>query len=409
MWLLPQELAMLVGSYLDPHDLKVCTRQLCSSGAGFVAPLFTNDVTTIRLRELIACCQLSVGVVNLAQECIDRIESFLARRGNVRTIIVDAELWGEDAANARRYSEIHRHFQQGSSLQLSQNQGIAVEWRLRAETITQVRFILKVDMPKDGACGSDSSASGAVRQYLHTLNLGCTVVCDVSLLPSYLSLHTLNLYGTEVKDVSPLASCKSLHTLDLRETPIRAVTALASCQSLHTLNLKDTKVRNVSALASCQSLHTLNLCKTHVRDVSALGGCQSLHTLDLSDTNVSDVSALAACQSLYTLDLQGTLVSAVPALASCQSLHTLDLHATKVSDVSPLASCKSLHTLGLSFNRVSDVSALASCQNLHTLDLTYTRVSDVSALASCLSLRTLVGVQAMIGGGDVLRIIQDRG
>jgi hypothetical protein len=145
MWL-PQELAMLVGSHLDPHDLKVCTTQLCSSGVGFVANnLFANYGITILLHELVACCRLSAGVVeDVAQECIERIESFLARRGNVRTIILDAQLGYEDASNASVYSDIHSRLQLGSSLQLSPNLGIAVEWHVRAESIAQVEFLLKV-------------------------------------------------------------------------------------------------------------------------------------------------------------------------------------------------------------------------------------------------------------------------
>jgi hypothetical protein len=52
---------MLIGSFLDPHDRRVCTTQLCSSGAEFVANLFKNDTTNIRLNELITCCRFSAG------------------------------------------------------------------------------------------------------------------------------------------------------------------------------------------------------------------------------------------------------------------------------------------------------------------------------------------------------------
>jgi hypothetical protein len=364
MWL-PQELAMLVGSYLDPSDLKVCTTQLCSSGAEFVSTGFTNHTTTIRLHELVACCRLPAGVDDVAQECIERMESFLARRGNVRTIILDARLKGECAANASMYSDIHDRLQQGSSFQLSQKPGITVEWHVTAASIAQVAFLLKVDVPQDSACASDSAAGGAIRQYLHTLNLRSTQVSDVSVL--------------------------------------------ASCQNLHTLDLWDTRVSDVSALASCKSLHTLKLVVAKVRDVSGLASCQSLHTLDLWGTQVSDVSVLASCKSLHTLDLACTQVSDVSALASCKSLHSLDLKLTQVSDVSALASCKSLQTLILYDTQVSDVSALASCKSLHSLDLKLTQVSDVSALASCQSLRTLWGVEGMIGASEVLRMISVRG
>jgi hypothetical protein len=386
MWL-PQELAMQVGSYLDPHDLRVCTTQLCSSGAGFVANIFANDGTTILLHELVACSRLSAGVDDVAQECIERMKSFLARRGNVRRIILDAELKGECASNSSVYSDIRDSLQQGSSFQLNQNQRITVEWNVCATTIAQVEFLLKVDVPKDSARASDSSAGGAMRQYLHTLDLRFTRVSDVSALASCQSLHTLNLNGTRVRDVS----------------------ALASCQSLHTLVLKCTCVSDVSGLASCRDLHTLNLVKSPVMDVSVLASCQSLHTLNLACTQVNDVSVLESCQSLHTLDLLSTQVSDVTALASCQSLHTLDLRYTQVIDVSALASCQNLHTLILVATQVSDVSVLASCPNLRTLDLNFTQVSDVSALASCLSLRKLWGVEDMIGGTDVLRMISGRG
>jgi Leucine-rich repeat (LRR) protein len=408
MWL-PPELAMQVGSYLDPHDLRVCTTQLCSSGAGFVANLFTNVATTILLHKLVACCRLSADVEDVAQECIERIESFLARRGNVRTIILDTELKREYAANASVYSDIHRRLQQDSSFQLSRKQGITVEWHAGAYSIAEVEFLLKADMPKDGAGVSDARAGGALRQYVHTLDLWESDVNDLSFLASCKSLHTLNLWFSQVSDVSGLASCPSLHTLDLGQTEVSDVSVLAACQSLHTLVLWQTGVSDVSVLTSCQSLHTLDLSETEVSDVSVLASCKSLHTLNLKDTQVSDVSVLASCQSLHKLKLRHTLVDDVSGLAACQSLHTLSLNDTLVSDVSPLASCQSLHTLKLRGTQVSDVSALASCKSLHTLDLETTDVSDVSALGSSRSLSVLWGVEEMIGGTDVLRIIQGRG
>jgi hypothetical protein len=432
---LPQELAMLVGSYLDPRDLRVCTTQLCSSETEFVSAGFTNDDTTIILHELVACVVTHTEIANkrgesndlvqtfsriaagllsgvrasfeemisflrskprnrlsaggdddVAQKCIERIESFVARRRNVRTIILDSRLSDEHASNGSVYSEIHRRLQQGYSFQLSQHQEITVEWHVRAESIAQVKFLLKV--PKDGACVSDSPARGAVQQYL----------------------HTLNLWNIDVTDLSMLSSCQYLHTLILdHATQVSDVSALASCKSLQTLSLVETQVSDVSALASCKSLRTLNLSQTQVNDVSALASCQSLYALDLSNTKVIDITPLASCKSLHELDLYNTQVSDVSELASCKSLHELDLHRTQVSDVSTLASCQSLHMLTLFDTQVSDVSALASCQSLHQLDLRGSKVVDVSALASCQSLRTLWGVEGMIGGRDVLRDIQGRG
>jgi hypothetical protein len=277
---LPPELAMLVGSYLDPHDVRVCTTQLCSSGAEFVANLFANGAAIVRLHELVACCRLSAVDDGVAQECTKRIELFVARRrGNVQAIILYARLTGMHAINASMYSDFHRRLQQGPSFQLSQSQRVTVEWHVNAESISQIKFLLKVDVPKVGARVSDSSAGGALRQ----------------------SLHTLNFLGTKVRDMYPLASCQSLHTLDLSYTKARDVSPLASCQSLHKLNLSYTKVRDMSPLASCQSLHKLDLSYTKLNDISALGSCQSLHTLNLQNTQVSDVSSLASCQSLHTL------------------------------------------------------------------------------------------------------------
>jgi hypothetical protein len=85
MWL-PPELAMQLGSYLNPRDLTVCMTQLSSSGAEFVSAGFTDDTTTILLHELVVCCRLSVGGEDVAQRCIEHIASFVARRGNVQTI-----------------------------------------------------------------------------------------------------------------------------------------------------------------------------------------------------------------------------------------------------------------------------------------------------------------------------------
>jgi hypothetical protein len=249
MWL-PRELAMLVGSFLDPHDLQVCTTQLCSRGAEFVSAGLTNDATIIILHELVGCCQLSSGVVHfvnnlfrlvfgvaavddVVHECTKRIESFVNRRGNVQTIVIDAQLRDEHATNASVYSDFHRHLQQGSSFQLGQNNLITVEWHVRAQFIAQIKFLLKVDVRKDGAGGvSDSSGGGAIRQYLHTLDLSHTRASDVSTtLASCKSLHTLNLSSTQVSDVSGLASCTSLHTLELGWTQVSDVSSLASCPS----------------------------------------------------------------------------------------------------------------------------------------------------------------------------------
>jgi hypothetical protein len=365
---LPQELAMLVGSFLDPHDLKVCT-QLCSSGTEFVANLFANDATTILLHELVACSRWSPGVDDFAQACTKRIESFVARHINVRTVILAARLWHEHAAKASVYSDIHRRLQLGSSFQLSQNQGVVVEWHVRAESIAQVVFLLEVDVPQGGGRVSHSSAGGVQRQYL----------------------HTLDLYNAQVSELCGVALFTSLHKLDLARTQVRDVSPLASCQSLHTLNLSYCGVNDVSPLASCQSLHTLILSSTHVSDVSPLASCQSLHTLVLQRTEVSDVSPLASCQSLHTLNLSYCGVNDVSPLVLCQSLHTLNLKSTQVNDVSVLASCTSLHTLDLQETQVSDVSALASCQSLHTLNLKKTKVFDVSVFASSQSVREVVG------------------
>jgi Leucine-rich repeat (LRR) protein len=365
MWL-PQELTVEIGSYLNAHDLRVCTTQLCSSGAEFVSAGVANDSTTIRLQELIACCPsvCYVPVDDVAQECVERVESFVKRRGNVKTIILHAQIWTEDAANVSVYPNFHRRLQQGLSIHLNQKGGITVEWHVSPKSIAQVAFLLNFGAQQRGAGVSGAAAGGALRQYL----------------------HTLELWGFPVHDLSPLASCRSLHTL----------------------NLKDTEVRDVYPLASCQSLRTLNLSETKVRDLQGLESCRSLHSLDLWGTKVSDVSELASCQSLRTLDLGCTRVSDVSPLAYCLSLRTLNLSETQVRDVSALASCQSLYTLRLDCTEVRDVSALASCQSLHYLDLSRTQVSDVSALASCQSLRKLLGVHKMIGASDVLRIIQDR-
>jgi hypothetical protein len=229
---------MLIGSHLDRHDLQMCTTQLCSRGAEFVSAGWMNDATTICLHELVACCRLSAaGVDDVAHECIERIESFLARRGNVQTIILDTALWGDHGTNASVYSDFHRRLQQGPSSQLSQNQEVTVEWHVIADSISQVEFLLKVDVPKDGARVSDLSAGGAIRQYLHTLSVAYTPVSDVSALSSCQNLHKLDLSFTQVSDVSALASCQNLQTLDLARTQVNDVSALASCQSLQTLSL----------------------------------------------------------------------------------------------------------------------------------------------------------------------------
>ena len=54
------------------------------------------------------------------------------------------------------------------------------------------------------------------------------------------SLHTLDLCCTGVADVSSLAGCSSLHMLDLCNTGVRDVSALAGCSSLHMINLYGT-------------------------------------------------------------------------------------------------------------------------------------------------------------------------
>jgi hypothetical protein len=208
MWL-PRELAALVGSYLDPHDLTVCMTQLCSSGAEFVGPGCKDTTTTILLHELVARYPLPAGVRTVranrvALYCIKRIKSFVAWRGNVQTIVLVAPLRGEHATNASVYSWFHRYLQQGSSFQLSRGPGITVAWHVRAESIEQVEFLEKVDVPKVSARVGDASAGRALRQYLHTLDLSRTQVSDVSELASCKSLRTLDLSNTPVSNIDPL-------------------------------------------------------------------------------------------------------------------------------------------------------------------------------------------------------------
>ena len=102
-------------------------------------------------------------------------------------------------------------------------------------------------------------------QRIHTLDLSCTIVEDVSALGN---VHTLNLSWTNVKDVSALGN---VHTLDLSYTHVKDVSALGK---VHTLDLRFCE--NVEDISMLGNVHTL--------DVSALG---KVHTLDLRDCHFS--------------------------------------------------------------------------------------------------------------------------
>jgi hypothetical protein len=351
---LPLEIAMVVGSFLNAHDLRVSTTQLCSKGVEFVARPITDRNAKLRIRwnELISSASSSstqpaaqrTRAQVVAQEVAKRIDTCLARRANVAKIALCLDF--TRTANKRIHAELYRHFQHAVQVvQPNQNQAITVEWHEWGASVTDVAALVELVSATAGAQSSEASMHRRYRLQL-----------------------MLNLSRTQETDVTALASCQSLHRLDLSESRVTDVSALASCQSLHTLKLVRTRVTDITALASCQSLHRLDLSGSKVTDVSALASSQSLHTLDLAYSTVADVSAFALSESLHWLNLYRTLVTDVSALARCPTLHTLILDETEVSNVAGLAASKSLHTLWLSGSNVRDVSALESCVSLRKVE-----------------------------------------
>jgi hypothetical protein len=231
---LPLEIAMEVGSFLDGPSVTVCTTQLCWGGVGFVLRPCTDSakVTTIQLHCLFPLCRIASRTLGVGQEqedgvateAIKRIDLCLVRRTSAEKVAFVFDLTTANfRSNMAIYSAMHRHYSLSSNLQFENDPSLGVEWHARAESFSEVAFLL----------GKRN--------------------------------------GFRLNDGFALRLCQSLHALDLRfADAVRDVSAFASCRSLHTLKLSGTLVNDMSALASLRSLHTLQLARTKVNDISAL-------------------------------------------------------------------------------------------------------------------------------------------
>jgi len=109
------------------------------------------------------------------------------------------------------------------------------------------------------------------------------IIVDDSLIKWFPFLDNVKIDGSYKNIKKHIHLFSKVHTLDLSCTEVVDVSALGN---VHTLDLSSTNVEDVSALGN---VHTLNLSYTNVVDISALG---NVHTLNVSNTNVEDISAL---------------------------------------------------------------------------------------------------------------------
>lgn len=179
---------------------------------------------------------------------------------------------------------------------------------------------------------------------LQTLTLSWTQIQDITFIGKYcLKLEMVNLGHTLVTDLSPLSSLKRLHTLQFHHTEVSSVLPLSGCSNLRHVTMRSTAVTDLAGLGSLTFLRKLNCRSSPVCNIDALSQCLQLKLLNLNKTQVVDVSPLACCPSLRKLYLQRTAVADVAMLSRCLQLKTCDLRETRVRDIEALSrSCPKL-------------------------------------------------------------------
>jgi internalin A len=138
-------------------------------------------------------------------------------------------------------------------------------------------------------------------------------------------LRSLNIGGTLVKDLSPLSNLVYLENISMVALKNLDLEPLAKLSSLTELNLTCSSVSNWSPLRYLVGLEKLWLNESNVVSLEPLGDLRNLRVVDLSHTAVSDIEHLAHCHALEKVVLLKTEVKDVYPLAALELLQEVDL------------------------------------------------------------------------------------
>ena len=205
---------------------------------------------------------------------------------------------------------------------------------------------------------------------IREIDLGKTLISDLTPLVNLTELQSLYLMGDNISDLTPLANLTGLQSLDLVGDNISDLTPLANLTELQSLYLVGSNISDPAPLANLTGLQSLYLWGDNISNLTPLANLTKLRLLILMKTKVSNLTPLVNLTALQHLDLYGTSVSDLTPLSNLAKLQSLILMETKVSDLTPLANLTKLQLLnltgtGITENEVSKLrDALPHCHIL---------------------------------------------
>ena len=224
---------------------------------------------------------------------------------------------------------------------------------------------------------------------IREIDLGKTLVSDLTPLVNLTELQSLYLMGDNISDLTPFANLTGLQSLDLVGNNISDLTPLANLTELQSLYLMGNNISDLTPLANLTELQSLYLIGSNISDPAPLANLTGLQSLYLWGDNISDLTPLANLTGLQSLYLWGDNISNLTPLANLTKLRLLILMKTKVSNLTPLVNLTALQHLDLYGTSVSDLTPLSNLAKLQSLTLMKTKVSDLTPLANLTKLRSL--------------------
>ena len=224
---------------------------------------------------------------------------------------------------------------------------------------------------------------------IRELDLGGTLVSDLTPLANLTELQSLYLRGNNISDLTPLANFTELQSLNLAGDNISDLAPFANLTELQSLYLRGNNISDLTPLANLTELQSLDLVGDNISDLAPLASLTELQSLDLAGDNISDLAPLASLTELQSLYLWGNNISDLAPLANLTELQSLVLVGSNISDLTPLANLTKLRSLILTETKVSDLTPLVNLTALQYLDLYGTPVSDLTPLANLTKLQSL--------------------
>lgn len=230
---------------------------------------------------------------------------------------------------------------------------------------------------------------------LESLNLGLTLVDDLSVVSKITSLKSLSFSGGDLADLSGISKLVNLEELDLADTKIKDISSVKYLKKLKRLDISFDNIYNINDLLSMNQLEFIGLNKSHLSDYSVLAKFHKLKELHLRDCGITNIDFLKTLTNLEHLDLGNNFmfdfpdpsgkskvnyISDISVLSNLTKLTWLDISRNNFKDVEALKNCKKLSKLGLEDNlRLNDVKALHELKSLTYVNILNTGVSSSDA------------------------------